>query len=505
MPPHGAAARRRWWTSAAFAWACILLSCVPLLWPAIPPLVDLPGHIGRYHIAIDLPRSPDLQRHWDYHWALIGNLGVDLLVYPLGKLWGVELATKLVTLAIPALFVAGLIRLSRAATGTLSPAAALAFPLAYGIPFQFGFVNFMLAAALALHALASWIRLADRPVLRALIFIPVSCLLWVTHSFGWGLFGLLAFTADVMRWRSRGWWWASARAALMCIPLSLPLIAMLTGAAGPDHSISYDWALKLVWLAALLRERWQIYDLACATGLFFFFWVAVRNRAAFRFDPLLGALAVVSLATYLALPRLLLGGAYVDMRMAGIAIAIALLAVQPRPGAPDRLAPRLALIATGFFLLRTATSTAAMLLFAATQQSALAAVAHIPRGAGVLVLVNEPCIQWHSDRLGHLDGIAVARRDAFVNGLWALPGQQLVTPRHPQAAPYLTDPSQLVYPAPCESRTTDFATAIRDFDRGTFNYVWTMGFAAQPRLARDVALIWSNDRSALYRVAPQRR
>lgn len=280
-----------------------------MLWPAIPPLVDLPGHIGRYHIAIDLPRSPGLQRHWDYHWALIGNLGVDLLVYPLGKLWGVELATKLVTLAIPALFVAGLIRLSRAATGTLSPAAALAFPLAYGVPFQFGFVNFMLAAALALHALASWIRLADRPVLRALIFIPVACLLWVAHSFGWGLFGLLAFTADVMRWRSRGWWWAGARAALMCIPLSLPLIAMLTGAAGPDHSVSYDWALKLVWLAALLRERWQIYDLACATGLFFFFWVAVRNRAAFRFDPLLGALAVVSLATYLALPRLLLGGA----------------------------------------------------------------------------------------------------------------------------------------------------------------------------------------------------
>ncbi len=47
-----------------------------------------------------------------------------------------------------------------------------------------------------------------------------------------------------------------------------------------------------------------------------------------------------------------------------------------------------------------------------------------------------------------------------------------------------------------------FAAAIRDFDRTTFRYVWTMGFAARPRLARDVRLIWSNDRSALYRVEP---
>ena len=205
MPPASAAPRRTWWIGPGFVWVCILLSTVPLLWPAIPPLVDVPGHIGRYHVAIDLWRSADLQRHWDYHWAPIGNLGVDLLVIPLAKWVGVELATKLITVAIPPLFVAGLIRLSHAATGTLSPSAALAFPLAYGYPFQFGFVNFMLAAALALHALASWIRLADRPALRAMIFIPVSCLLWVAHSFGWGLFGLLAFTAEVMRLRSHGW------------------------------------------------------------------------------------------------------------------------------------------------------------------------------------------------------------------------------------------------------------------------------------------------------------
>jgi len=119
----------------------------------------------------------------------------------------------------------------------------------------------------------------------------------------------------------------------------------------------------------------------------------------------------------------------------------------------------------------------------------------------VLVLVNEPCSsQWHSDRLGHIAGIAVARRDVFENGQWALAGQQLLRARHPEAEPYRTDPSQLVYPAICEFKTTNFGEAIRDFDRGTFRYVWTLDFPARPALAGDVRLVWSNKVSALYAV-----
>jgi hypothetical protein len=117
----------------------------------------------------------------------------------------------------------------------------------------------------------------------------------------------------------------------------------------------------------------------------------------------------------------------------------------------------------------------------------------------VLVLVNEPCTsQWSSRRLAHIAGIATARRDIFENGQWTIGGQQLLRPRHPEAAPYTADPSQLVYPIDCEYRTTDFATALRDFDRGTFTHVWTLDFPARRRLAPDVRRVWSNGVSALY-------
>jgi hypothetical protein len=392
-------ASQSWWQTRWFVAAAMLASILPLLWPAMPPLTDLPGHIGRYHVAIDLARSADLQRHWTYRWGLIGNLGVDLAVMPLARLVGLEFATKLIVMAIPPLFVLGIARLSRAATGTLSPAAAFAFPLAYGFAFQLGFVNFMLAAALALNALASWIHLGNhgRIALRAALFIPISCLLWLAHSFGWGMFGLLAFEGDVLRLRKDcGWPRAVIVAGIHCVPLALPMIAMLTGAAGSDHGVVYDWQSKAAWVAELLRERWKFYDVGCAILLVLLLWTVLRERRRFAFDPLLGTLALVGFAIFLALPRLLLGGAYVDMRMLGIAVALALAAVRV---VDARLAPRVAFAATAFFVLRTITSTIAMLLFAQDQHAALAAVDHIPRGAAVLVLVNEPCSwQWRSHR-----------------------------------------------------------------------------------------------------------
>ena len=39
---------RPWWEGRPFVAAMILLAFVPLLYPQIPPLVDVGGHMGRY-------------------------------------------------------------------------------------------------------------------------------------------------------------------------------------------------------------------------------------------------------------------------------------------------------------------------------------------------------------------------------------------------------------------------------------------------------------------------
>lgn len=485
--------------------AFLLLACAvaPLLWPAIPPLNDLHGHIGRYHIAATLAQSPALQAHWRYEWALVGNLGVDLPAIALAHAIGAEAAAKAIVILIPALFVGGLMMLARVRRLRVPPLIGFAATLAYGQAFQLGFVNFALAAALALWALAAWIALTERPVLRLLLLTPAACALWVAHSFGWGLFGLAAFAADTVLRRERGrpWLCAVIEAGLSCLPLALPIFAMVGGHGGAAQPLAWDWRAKAVWVAGVLRDRWKWFDAASAIVIAGLLWTAIRHRA-FRFDPVLGAVAAILVAAFVLLPRLALGGAYVDMRMLAPALAVALIAVRV---AEPRLAARLLLFGLAFLLVRTAATTASFAIVAERQQAALRIVPAIPRGAAVLVLVNEPCASdWSSDRLGHLAGIAEVRRDIFDNGQWTIAGQQLLAHRHPLAAPYDRDPSQLVYPKACEYAPTDFDAAVRDADRRVFTHVWTIGFPARANLAPDVIRAASDGPSTLYRIATGR-
>ena len=89
--------------------------------------------------------------------------------------------------------------------GRIPATALFALPLAYCFPLQFGFVNFMLSMAIALPSFALWLRLGrlGKLRLRAAIFVPLSCALWVCHTFGWGVLGVLAFSAEMVREHDR--------------------------------------------------------------------------------------------------------------------------------------------------------------------------------------------------------------------------------------------------------------------------------------------------------------
>ena len=501
----GAVTRLRSGTWLAVA---LLLVTLPLLWPAVPPLNDMPGHIGRYHIAAELAGSAALQRHWDYHWAAIGNLGVDLPVMVLARMFGAELAAKLIVMTIPALTVLGLWLLARVRHIALPPLFGFACALAYGQAFQMGFVNFALSEALALIALAGWIALARRAVLRTIVFLPVACVLWLAHSSGWGLFGLCAWGTDVALRRERGgdWRHAVSGATLACLPLALPIVMMLGDGAGP---VGVEWTLKAkpAAVAALMRDRWKWFDVASAILIVFVAWTALRHRA-WRIDPVLGAAAALAFAAFLALPRLALGGAYVDMRMLAPALAILLVAARIDPPA---VAARWLLAGGVFLVVRMVATTISFLFHAQTFEAATAAISHMPRGGSVLLLVNEPCTsQWHSDRLAHIGGIAVARRDVFENGQWAIAGQQLLRVKPPFDPAYHADPSQLVYRRGCEIRRTaqyrtELRPALAGFDRSIYTHVWLVGFA-DARVPADLRLRFRNSRSALYDVSsPGRR
>ena len=511
-PPSDARPRDlAWWETRAFAYAMILVAAVPLLWPAIPPLTDLMGHMGRYRVQIDLPHSADLQRYWNFEWALIGNLGVDLFVQLLGPLIGLEPAVKLVVLMIPPLTVAGMLLLAREEHGRVPPTTLFALPLAYGYPFQFGFVNFALGMSLALLAFAFWLRLARQNWLirwRPLIFLAIGFVIWVVHSFAWGTLGLLCFIAEFVRARRAKTAMLPAiwRAGIACLPLAPPALLLLPwrGSEAPKGTFDwFNWWAKWNWLRSILRDRWMAFDLASA-GVVAAVILSGFPRFWRRFDGTLGAATLVLALTFVLLPRVLLSSAYADMRLAPYAVAFAVLALKPARN--RKLAGIVAALGLAFVLVRTAATTISFAKYEAGYETQLPALDHVATGSRVMVLVATPCSGvWSTRRTEHMGSMAIVRRNAFTNDQWVVPGAQLLTLRYHASGRYFShDPSQLLRLPECRKRGEAlFDATLRLFPRNVFDYLWMIDVPRSrwPRGDKGLIEVWNGGESGvLYRV-----
>lgn len=507
-PPYAALMQTGWWTSRWFALALVLLSAVPLLWPGVAPLIDLPGHMARYRVELGIHDSAALARYYSFEWAVMGNLGLDLLVVPLAPILGLEPAVKLIVLSIPVLTTAGLLLVAREEHGALPPTAAFALPLAYGFPVQFGFVNFALSMALALLAFGLWLRMGrmDRTWLRAILFVPIGAVVWLAHGFGWGVLGLLVFASEIVRHRARhsGLVPAAWHAGIASVPLAPPLLLMVLWRSGNVAGQTFDWfnwASKLVWIITVLRDRWAWFDCAATLVLIVLVIAAFARQAGLTTNWTLRIAALMLLLAYMLLPRVLIGSAYADMRLISYTLALAVIAIRPQDLSRDRW-QMLAILATAFFLVRTAGTTIAFAGYAAHNERQLQALTHVARGSRVLALTEKPCtMSWSLSRMDHLGGMAVVRRDVFINDNWTMAGAQLMRV-HYRAGRFSEDPSQMVESPKCRYRgRLDLNQAIATFPRDRFDYVWLID--AEPAdWPRDPGLtrIWNSATGALYRV-----
>lgn len=499
---------QRWWETRAFALALVLASMFPLLWPDVPPLLDLPGHMGRYRVQLDLAESEALRQYYGFRWALIGNLGVDLLIELLSPLFGLEASVKLIVMSVPALTTAGLLWVAYEVHGRIPPTAMFALPFAYNFPFLFGFLNFALSMALALLAFALWLRLArlGRLKLRAALFLPLSVLLWVVHAFGWGTLGVLAFSAELVRQYDRGHSFIASgfRSAIHCLALAPPVALVLvwrSEAAG----VTTDWfnmVRKLDWLSMALRDRWEWFDLAAlAVAGLLIVWAMVSRHIAYSRN--LAASALFLSIVFVLLPRIVFGSAYADMRLAPYLFAIGIIAIRFPEGGSRRLVNALAIAGLTFFTVRTAGTTASMWLYDRTYDRELAALDHVPRGAAMVTFVGRECVEpWAMTRLLHLPGLAIVRREAFSNDQWFMAGAQLLRVRYVAGWPFVGDPTQIVTHRRCRGegwRTIDEALAT--FPREAFDYVWLITPPPyDPALTEDLEPVWRSGRSVLYRI-----
>jgi hypothetical protein len=506
-PFGGAQAGLNWWERRTTVVALTLIALVPLLWPTIPPLVDLPGHMGRYRVQLDGDGSA-LRHFYNFHWALIGNLGVDLLIVPLSKIFGLELGVKLIVMAIPAMTVAGLLWIAREVHGRIPPTALFALPLAYGHPFLFGFVNFALSMAFALLAFALWLRLArlGRQKLRAGLFLLIAPLIWVTHTFGWGMLCVLAFSAELIRQHDRGIGWIRAffHAGVQCLSLAPPILLMILWRSGHVSGVTADWfhwSRKWEWFGKTLRDRWQWFDEG-SVGLLCALFVGAICSRRLSISRNLGVTAFFLLIVFIVLPRIVFGSAYADMRLTPYLIAIPIIGIRLRPTAPALLAKGLAIAGLLFFGARIAANTVSFALAAAGYDRALTALNYVPEDARLVSFSGHDCRDlWSTNRMEHLGAIAIVRRRAYSNDQWDMVGAQLLTTNKPDALYFKADPSQVVTAGPCRNRWKPLNWSLRTLPRKAFDYVWLMDPPVfDERLTRGMSLIWQAGTDRLYRI-----
>lgn len=518
--PYGDGETRPFWDRPAVLVALVLLSALPLFWPDVPPLLDLPGHMGRYRVQLDLANSPALQQFYTFEWRLIGNLGVDLIVQLLAPLIGLELAVKLIVVTIPAFTVAGMLWVAYEVHGRIPPTTLFALPFAYNFPFMFGFVNFALAMGLALVAFGFWLRLGRKghPILRAILFVPISAALWVVHAFGWGTLGVLAFSAELIRQYDRGrerfapgLWGATKTlvfagfwAGIHCLSLVPPvgLMMLWRSSSGGTTGDWFDWNLKWEWVSQALRDRWELFDYA-SIGLVSLIILAAFFIRGVSYSRNLLASTIFLIVVFVCLPRVVFGSAYADMRLAPYLFAMALIAIRFSPDASRTFIRIVGIAGMAFFLLRTGATTASLYIYDQRYDRELAALDHVPIGARMVTFVGRPCTEnWAMTRLLHLPAMAMVRREAFSNDQWTMEGAQLLKVRYRPGWPFIRDASQVVTYWRCRNeawRTID--RALRTFPRDAFDYLWLMDPPRyDPALVKDLQPVWRSGRSVLYRI-----
>ncbi|MEO6247713.1 MAG: hypothetical protein ABIO85_03920 [Sphingomicrobium sp.] len=503
---------RQWWETRWFAGVMVMLATIPLLYPPIPPLVDLLGHLGRYRVSIDLDQSAALQRYYTYHLTLLGNLGVDLLVLPLANIFGLELATKLIVLTIPPLTVAGFLWVAREVHHRIPPTALFALPFVYGHPFLFGFVNFSLSMALAFLAFGLWLRMArlDATRLRLILFVPISLILWVVHTYGWGLLGLLAFSAESVRQhdRGRGWFMAGVQGALHASVMALPLFLTLYWQSGASSSLATDWfnfKIKWRWVTMALRDRWDWYDQASLVVVALLFLVVLCHRKL-TFSRNMVFSALVLIAVYLLLPRIIFGSAYADMRLVPFIFAVILLAMRFKADTHLPTARALAIAGLVFCGVRLAGTTLSLALASLDQSATLEALERVEPGARVLTLVGHRCNDnWALPRNAHLGAMVIVRREGFSNDQWPMVDAKLLGVRNAAKLGWFAyDPSEQVRPSRCSNREHwPINFALSRFPRAEFDYVWLVDPPSYDRgLITNLTPLWRGPASTLYRVNP---
>ena len=229
-----------------FLLACVV-SVLPVWLPRFPPMVDLPQHAAQIALFLNLQDANFPFAHlFDTHLFTPYLFGYSLIAVFTPWL-GVVAASKLVISVALAVFPLATRYFLRAASA--DPYLAwFVFPALYGFSYQWGFINFIVAAPIGLLFLSLvWRQKRQTNLRSALLMTCMLYLLFFSHVLILALFGGIAAI----------YWWCSAERIKeflhLAWPLATPLPLLIAWVAvtqgHPMSKLPIEWDLS--WFSTI--------------------------------------------------------------------------------------------------------------------------------------------------------------------------------------------------------------------------------------------------------------
>jgi hypothetical protein len=404
-------------------WAlCTALTGAVILVPEYLPMVDLPQHAAQIAIWLDW-NDPGLEYQQVYRRSPLSPAFVSTaLVFALAHLVSVELALRIV-IAATAITTPIVVRLLITEVGGNPWWAFLSFPIVFGFPFAFGFINFYLGIPAALFLVLLAIRYSERPTgWRAAGLALMTVVLFAIHAVAFG-FGALAAGAIILA-RSPGLRSAVVRTAPLILVLPVVVFWLLTTREAeasvrvpPDFRLGFYRLLVLPEFFIGARNSPLVIFLGVMMLGAPFIGGARPSRRPWRWV-VLG----LSLALYLGAPHIIFGTGFIFQRFAVFVVPGLVLALDPPVGLNDQRrrsrSPEIAPILTLILLIGVGVRFSRF----NTEASGLNEILNqIPRGARLLYLPVEHSSaaapfpvylhsgMWHQVRQGGVTDFSFAR------------------------------------------------------------------------------------------------
>lgn len=310
--------------SAVFAVAA--LCCLPVILTPVAPLVDLYAHVSRFQILSGTAIGPSIAENYQAHWALLPNIGFDVLGTGLMLVVPPLAAARLIAVIMLLAPFLGTVYLSFVLHGRIFPLTAVfAGIAAHSSILVWGFSNFLLGLGLSLVALGLWIGQSHAPRRQLVTASILAIVILLCHGFAFMLWGLCLGMIELALMRERGALSPAnllRRAGRLLLIAVIPVLTFLNmptaGAEGgafaslanfADH-IEAGQLWQRLWAEVVDRVDW---------------FLRVSNSTYPVFDRILGAFLWLFLAA-----MLWRGWLRIDRRMT-FAILLALLLVWITP------------------------------------------------------------------------------------------------------------------------------------------------------------------------------